>query len=242
MNWLKQHWLGVLSAALSAASLVAGIGIGRLPLGAPHLALPAEVSAEPGDLVKVPADSNGAALLWDVQPKLPSFALDSERSLLVSAKTAGRYTVTCETAKGSRIARAACVVTVGQAPPPDPGPGPNPPAPAPIPADGLHVLVVIDGAKLTAAQADALDGQAVRSYLNATCPPGPDGKTKEWRVWDKGTDPAAESKLWRDAFARTQGKALPFVIVSNPQKGGGFEGPLPADEAALLALLKKFGG
>lgn len=241
MTWLKQHWLGALSVLLSAASLAAGIGIGRIPAGAPRLALPAEVRAEPGDLVKVPADSDGAALLWDVRPALPSFALDSERALLVSAKAAGRYTVTCETAKGSRIARASCVVTVGQAPPP--GPGPTPPAPpvppAPIPADGLHVLVVIDGPRLTAAQADALDGQAVRGYLNATCPPGPDGKTRQWRVWDRGVDPANEGKLWQDAFARTRGKPLPYVIVSNGK--AGFEGPLPADEAALLALLRKYG-
>jgi hypothetical protein len=244
VNWLKHHGLGVVSVLLSAASLVAGIGIGRLPLGRPHLALPAALAAEPGDLVKVPADGNGHALYWDVSPKLPSFALDSERALLVSAKTAGTYTVTCETAQGARIARAACVLTVGPAP--GPGPGPQPPVPpappAPIPADGLHVLVVIDAARLTAGQAAALNSQAVRAYLNATCPKGPDGKTAEWRVWDKDVDPANESQLWQDAFARTKGKALPFIVVSNPQKGGGFEGPLSADAGALLALLKKFGG
>jgi hypothetical protein len=242
MTWLKNHWLGVLSVALSAASLLAGVGLGhRWPAAAPTLAVPAQLAAGPGDLVKVPATSNGAALLWDVRPPLPSFALDAERALLVSAKAAGRYTVTCETAKGSRIARAACVLTVGQAPPP--GPGPTPPVPpgppAPIPADGLHVLVVIDGARLTAAQADALDGQAVRGYLNATCPAGPDGKTKEWRVWDRGVDPANESKLWQDAFARTKGKPLPYVVISNGKTG--FEGPLPESADALLALLKKYG-
>ncbi len=251
MSWLKQHWLGVLSIALTAASFVAGLGIDRLVPGqAPQLALPAEVTAEPGDLVKVPADGNGGNLLWDVQPKLPSFALDSEKALLVSAKAQGVYVVRCETARGSKIARAECKLTVGNVPPgPGPGPGPTPPVPptppAPIPADGLHVLIVLESAdlsKLTVAQATALTSQAVRAYLNDKCPAGPDGKTKEWRIWSKDTDASAESKLWQDAFAQTKGQTLPAIVVSNPKQGGGFVGPLPADADALLTLLKKFGG
>lgn len=125
-------------------------------------------------------------------------------------------------------------------PGPNPGPGPTP-TPAPIPAAGLHVLVVGDEAKMTGDQINALKSTEVRTYLNSTCPKGPDGKSAEYRIWPSTVDTTNESQVWKDAFARTTGKTYPWIIVSNPGKGG-FEGPLPADQASLLTLLKKFGG
>jgi len=126
---------------------------------------------------------------------------------------------------------------------PNPGPGPAPkPTPAPIPVSGLHVLVVTDRTTaLTPAQQLALSSGDVRSYLNQTCPAGPSGQ-KEWRFLDKSADLTNESPLWQEAFKRTSGKPVPYIIVSNPDKGGGFEGALPTDAASLLALLKKYGG
>lgn len=120
---------------------------------------------------------------------------------------------------------------------------PSRPAPAPIPAKGLHVLMLVDTSKsLPADQQLALTSGDVRAYLNATCPVGADGQTREWRLWDASVNATNESPLWQDALARAKGKPLPWVIVSNPDKGGGFEGPLPANSAALLDLLKKYGG
>lgn len=125
-------------------------------------------------------------------------------------------------------------------------PSPSPaPSPAPIPAKGLHVLMVVDSSatsKLPAAQQLALTSGDVREYLNQHCPLGPDGHTPEWRLWDKTTDAANESPLWQAALKRTEGKPMPWIIVSNPDKGGGYEGQLPANAADLLALLKKYGG
>lgn len=126
---------------------------------------------------------------------------------------------------------------------PHPGPGPTPtPTPAPIPAKGLHVLVVGDEAKMTPAQIYALKSTEVRTYLNSTCAKGPDGKQPEYRIWPSTVDTANESQLWKDAFTRTSGKTLPWIIISNPDHGGGYEGPLPTDQASLLTLLKKYGG
>src|SRR5690348_14075678 len=126
---------------------------------------------------------------------------------------------------------------------PHPGPAPSPkPTPAPIPAKGLHVLVVGDEAKMTSQQINALKSTEVRTYLNSACAKGPDGKQPEYRFWPSSVDTTNESQLWKDAFQRTTGKTLPWLIVSNPDHGGGYEGPLPADQASLLTLLKKYGG
>lgn len=128
--------------------------------------------------------------------------------------------------------------------PPGPTPPPVPPAPdpPPIPADGLHVLIVYESADLPtypAAQVAALYAELVRGYLNSKCAMGPDGKTRQWRIWDANVDATGESQLWRLALNRKRDR-LPWVIVSNGK--AGYEGPLPADADALLTLLKKYGG
>jgi hypothetical protein len=104
----------------------------------------------------------------------------------------------------------------------------------------LIVLETADLSKLPPAQALALTSQDVRAYLNTKCVAGADGKTKEWRVWDKDTIADAETPLWQAAFKRAAGKTLPWIIVSNGKTGT--EEALPKDAASLLALLKKYGG
>ncbi len=117
------------------------------------------------------------------------------------------------------------------------------PSPSPIPATGLRVLMLVDSAKpLPADQQLVLTSGDVRAYLNATCPVGADGHTPEWRLWDSTVNAANEAPLWQAALSRANGKPLPWIIVSNPAKGGGYEGPLPANAAALLSLLKQYGG
>ncbi len=138
---------------------------------------------------------------------------------------------------------------LGPLPPPVPPTPPVPPIPPlppkpdpPIPAPGLRVLIVYETAdlgKLPAGQLAALYSADVRAYLNAKCVKGPDGKTAEWRLWDRDISVVGESKLWQDAMARPR-KSLPSVIISNGATG--YEGPLPSSIAETLALLKKFGG
>jgi len=142
-------------------------------------------------------------------------------------------------------------ITTGEPPPPPPPPdppGPKPPPPPPpgplppIPVDGFRVLIVYETAelsKLPKEQLPILYGPAVRDYMTSKAAVGADGKTKEWRIWDKDVTTANESKLWQDAMARPR-TAVPWVIISNGKTG--FEGPLPANEADMLTLLKKFGG
>lgn len=123
---------------------------------------------------------------------------------------------------------------------PSPTPAPTPP---PLPDKGLHVLMLVDSATpstLTADQQLALTSGAVRAYLNDHCPLGPDGHTHEWRLWDKSVDAANEEPVFQTALKRAEGKPMPWIIVSNGTTG--YEGALPANADALLALLKKYGG
>lgn len=125
---------------------------------------------------------------------------------------------------------------------PKPPPHVDPVEPAPIPDKGFRVLIVYetsDLAKLPAAQTAVLTSAEVRGYLNDKCVAGPDGKNKEWRVFDKDTDVSRESKLWQAAMKRER-KSVPWIVVSNGTTG--FEGPLPANIADTLVLLKKYGG
>lgn len=127
--------------------------------------------------------------------------------------------------------------------PPVPPKPPEPPLPpAPIAAEGLHVLIVYESAdlsKLPASQAAILTSSALRDYLNAHCPAGADGQTKEWRVLDKDADMTAESPLWQAAMKRPR-QSLPWLVVSDGKTG--FEGPLPSDLAGTVALIQKYGG
>ncbi len=125
--------------------------------------------------------------------------------------------------------------------PPDPVP-PDPKPPAPIPEAGLRVLVVYESSelsKLPPAQLAIVYSKGIREYLNTKCAMGPDGKTKEWRIWDKDVDTSSESKLWQTAMKRPRA-SVPWVLISNGTTG--FEGPLPGNAADALFLLKKFGG
>jgi hypothetical protein len=133
----------------------------------------------------------------------------------------------------------------GPRPPPDPDPKPKPPepdpvTPAPIPVDGFRVMIVYETKDLgiyPGPQNAIFFSNKVRTYLDTKCVVGPDGKTREWRQYDKDVDMKNESQLWKDAFARPRGK-LPWIVVSNGKTG--FEGPLPADVDSTIRLLDKY--
>src|SRR5258708_3064497 len=137
----------------------------------------------------------------------------------------------------------------GAPPPPlagDPG-GPTPPGPKPdpppIPASGLRALIVYETAdlgKIPAAQASVLTAKSIRDYLNAKCPIGPDGKKREWAIWDKDTHISRNSSSFLKTAFQRKGASIPWIIISNGTSG--FEGPLPADVTSTMTLLKKYGG
>ena len=96
--------------------------------------------------------------------------------------------------------------------------------------------------KLTTGQRAVMFGKQSHDRLTATCAKDAGNPKGAWRIWDKDVDASGESKLWQDAMKRTSGKPTPWLLISNPAKGGGFEGELPKTEAEFLALLSRFGG
>lgn len=219
-----------------------------MPAWGQTVTLPAEVKAEPGTFAVVVAQTDCATLQWvNLDPGLsliPPALLKDSRSAVVMAGRAGRYRLLAYGAKDNAASPpAVVVVVVGEAPPTPPvPPDPTPPSPAPIPVAGFRVLIVYETAelsKLPPEQLVALNSQEVRQYLQAHCVLGPDGKTREWRLWDKDVNTSGESPLWQAAMQRPR-QSVPWIILSDGKTG--FEGPLPSDTAALLALLKKYGG
>jgi hypothetical protein len=127
--------------------------------------------------------------------------------------------------------------------PPGPGPGPGPaPSPAPIPVPGFRVLMVeeqSERSKLPPAQRMVVLSKRVRDYLRAKCVLGADGKTPEYRIWDKDADASEEAPHWKAALARPRA-SVPWIIISDGKSG--YEGPLPENVDKTLELLKKYGG
>lgn len=144
----------------------------------------------------------------------------------------------------------------GPRPPPDPKPPvpPDPVSPAPIPVDGFRVLIVYDRMALgtmPAAQNAIIFSKDIDGYCRLKCAKGTDGVTPEFRQYSKDADLANESQIWRDAFKRprvwkspTNNDRIegytPWILISTGKDG--FEGPLPANVADTLKLLKKYGG
>jgi len=128
---------------------------------------------------------------------------------------------------------------------PNPNPGPITDE-APIAGDGFKVLIVYDAANLNnlaAGQQAAINGAPTRAYLNAKCATGPDGVTKEFRIWASDVDATNESKVWQDAM-KLRRDSLPWIVISNRKAGTGtgFQGRLPENLADITTLLKKYGG
>ena len=218
--------------------------------------LPKTLSVEAGRLGAVAVKYDGDDVKYAVDPQLDAFReYDPDPKVIrlrVQGFREGTYRVIAVAAKGGRLSDfAVCTVTVGKPVPPTPPQPPTPPVPptppappepAPIPAEGFRVLTVVETgelSKLAGGQHAALYSKEVRDYLNSRCVVGPDGKTKEWRIWDQHADPSAEQAHWREAMKRPR-QSLPWVLVSDGKRG--YEGPLPATPEAFLELLKRYGG
>jgi len=214
-----------------------------------QVTLPAEVKGQPGAFVIVKAEADGAAVQWHPCDSglsiIPAELLKDSKTCVAMAGRPGRYRLMAWTAKGDVPSPAAvCVVVIGDAPDPGPGPGPGPgPKPdpdPPVPTGEMRVLIVyesMDVSKMPAAQQGIIYGRQMREYLDAKTPEGPDGKTNEWRIYDKDVDLSGEAVTWRTAM--TASKHTPGIVVL---KGANvaYAGPLPATVEETLSLLAKY--
>lgn len=250
---MRRTSVGVLVALLLAGVVLAA---------PPTVKIPAEVKPA-GQYVTVTPEGDAVSVsyvgLSGIDP-LPSAILKDARMFVLDTRglLAGRYKFAAIGAgKDGEQARTDFTVIVGD-PPPGPGPGPDPPKPpdppvpppGPAPISGKRVLIVYESAdvtKMPAKQQDVLFSRQPRDYLNSVCEAGPDGKTKEWRIWDKDVALDGTEEVWKNAMTRQAeglgerkiGKrtALPWLVIGG--KNGGYEGPLPGTVEEFLALLKK---
>ena len=127
-------------------------------------------------------------------------------------------------------------------PTPTPTPTPVPVPDAPIKVDGLHILITYDENKvinMPIAQQNILYSVPFRQWLDSQCTNAPDGKTKAWRMWPNSSKTDKEAPLWQEAFKRDK-KSLPWVLISNYPKKGGYEGPLPDNIEKFKDLISKY--
>ncbi|VTS00576.1 hypothetical protein [Tuwongella immobilis] len=101
----------------------------------PMISLPPALTAQPGRLLRVTAETEGKLVRWVVTGEADLIPLnESGKSAIFSAAVPGVFKVIAYTAKGDIPSEpAVCVVTVGNPTPPAP---PTPPIPVP-PADPL---------------------------------------------------------------------------------------------------------
>ena len=215
----------------------------------PALKIPAENKPVDGYVLISPS-TDAANVLYislDGVFPLPSVLLKDPKCFVLPAGglKPGKYRFIAVGAKDGEMSRADFAVVIDSPPsPPEPPTPPTPPPPpvppAPIAVDGFRVLIVYESAdlpKMPAAQQEILFGQKVRDYLRDKCVTGADGKTKEFRIWDKDIAVEGDAKHWQDAMARKRDEH-PWLIISNGKTG--YEGKLPADENAFIELAKKY--
>jgi hypothetical protein len=165
--------------------------------------------------------------------------LDDGTSLVVfKANQPGWYTVL---AVASVDDIGWCPIQVGNAPPPPVPPIPPPPPP-PQPGPLLAVLIYEQDpatTNLTMEQRAILTDLNVRKYLDSHSQKI-DGHPA-YRFLDKDADVAHLAPALRSLFdAGVSSDKTPWLILENAS--GRYEGPWPADAAAMLELLRKYGG
>jgi hypothetical protein len=229
-----------------AAALLLALALAA-PLWGADVKVPAEVKVAPGRLARIVVETNGKVVQYvNVYDNADIFREYDPAAFVFRflADAPGRYKVGFYAPDASPSPPAYCWVVVGDAPPPVP-PGPVPPGPGPGPTPGgafNRALILYESAelgKIPRAQENVLFSASVREALDAKCAPDAGGKTKAWRIWDKDVDASADGKPWQDLIARPRA-SVPWVILAN-DAGVVFEGPLPADVPATLALLAKYG-
>lgn len=198
---------------------------------------------------------DGAICYWSVGPKLSADQMWKGQNKLTFTAAPGTYSVNLRAVwpvldKDGKFLRLeggevdVDVIIEGPPVPPVPPVPPIPPVPPvpPIPPGAMRVLIVYESAdlpKLPAAQQALLFDMKVRGALrDRTDKSGPDGRG--FNIWDKDVDVSGAAKFWQDAMKRPR-SATPFVHVF---KGDAvaYEGPLPADADAMVALLTKYAG
>lgn len=185
--------------------------------------------------------SKSAQFLWDVDGAAD--VVEAGDTLYVWAPP-GTYAVrlTAVDFDAKKVERARFGFTVGTPVPPlppvPPDPGPKPPQPV----AALKVLIIYDSsaeAAMPKAQQLVLRTAPVRDWLNAHCTASEETMSKRaWFIVDKGEDVTGLHPTWKSWMGRTRA-GVPWIVIGS-DAGVAYEGPLPADTGATIALLSKY--
>lgn len=196
----------------------------------PRIEAPASVDAGRLVRVKVTGEFDSAAFVVE-----PEESADSESTAdgkgLVFTGTPGRYVVRAVTLSGKQLSWLRAVVVIGGTPTPVP-PTPTPPVPVPVPVPPvpvvgtLHVSLVFDPDSMTAPLAAIRQGAAIRPALASL--------DAAYRTY-AGNSP----ELARLNLAGVATKAgTPCLIVQDAAGHVAYAGPVPEDEAGVIARVK----
>lgn len=189
------------------------------------------------------------SLTWIIDPELQSFTTDGGKTLVLNTGLQPgvlRIMQIVSTTSGKNTYQRLSI-RIGSAPQPPPvvdpddPPAPEPPLPEPQPTK-LRVLIIEETAtrvQLPPSQVAVFTSTDIREYARKNCSKGPDGKTADFRIYDKDVAVSKEPQWVQSAFAEPRQK-LPWIVLSNGVTG--FSGPLPESPEATLELLKKYGG
>ncbi len=125
----------------------------------PPIRLPAEVTAKPGRLVRLDADTPGTVVRWFALGEVDLLALPGTKSAVAVSPSAGRFLILAWTASGDVPSEAArCVLVVGD---------PTPPAPVDPLATDLKAAFTADPSPQKTTHARQL-ASAYRQSITAT--------------------------------------------------------------------------
>ncbi len=128
---------------------------------------------------------------------------------------------------------------------PDPPPTPVPPIPpvppvppTPIPLAGFRVVMSYDKAALSEDQKAIVYGREVRDYLELKAVIDTDSKDKAYWIIASGSNVSGAPGWVRDVWQKHPGSTS-WMVISNGKTG--YDGPIPKDKAAAMAMLKQYG-
>lgn len=223
---------------------------------------PSEV--KPGRLVKLDASTSEGAEVFNwtvIGGQLgPEDVLETDGGKMLAFATdkAGEYCFVLSVAGKDADGKVALSVvahrlTIGTPLPPVPPTPPVPPVPV---SEGFRFIAIgeFDSKVRAGWPADlrvAWESPKSREYLTRKTQRDPDGKTPGWRFWDddySDSQLANISKDWQTLYARAKADRAkaggkdddPWVLIVNSTAVASQA--FPANEAALLELVKKYGG
>ena len=189
--------------------------------------------------------STAKAMKWIAFPSDPGVVFlsvvteDGQRVGLFVSPHPGTFYFALVATSGEKIAVAKHTLVI-ESPQPNPAPNPQPdpapnPVPPPVPVGKLWTVVVEESGQLTPAQGKIVTSKSVADYLQAK------GHHKAWII-DKDVldENDREPPSLAEYIARA--KTLPYLFLVSEAGTVLHEGPLPESEAALLEILKRYGG